>query len=147
MSDPQSNDPKPSGKTDGGEIESAIRKLSESKPQVVTEFMAMMGMGPMGNPLHQKMDGSHITQVLDLAAKHDEREYDLQLRTQAGDSQAHSSSRRYVFWSFVLVVALIVTVLILFREKPEVLVPILSGIGGLLGGFLGGYGLGKQQGK
>jgi hypothetical protein len=129
------------------QAESAIKKLSESKPKLVSEFMAMMGSGPMVNPLHQKMGPEHITQMLDLAAKHDERVYDLQCRSGTSDTVHQKSIRRYAFAYFAVIFALIITVLFLFKDKPEILVPVLSGIGGLVGGFLGGYGLGKQESK
>jgi hypothetical protein len=32
-----------------------------------------------------------------------------------------------------------------FKSQPEVLIPILSGIGGLLTGALGGYGFAKSK--
>ncbi len=52
------------------------------------EIMAMMGVGSMGNPLHNKMNEEHITQVLDLATKHDEREYNVHMSNQdKGDKQ------------------------------------------------------------
>ena len=129
------------------EVESAFKKLSESKPKVVSEFMAMMGSGPIVNPLHQKMGPEHITQMLELAAKHDEREYDLQCRSGTDEACHQKSIRRYGFAYFTGIFILVCTVLILFKDKPEILVPVLSGIGGLVGGFLGGYGLGKQEAK
>jgi hypothetical protein len=128
------------------EVRAAIQKLSERKPEKIFEMMAVAGMG-MGNPLHQKMEAQHISQVLELTAKHDEREYELHRTKESNSAADRSSSRRYVFAAFVLVVLLITVVLLLFRDTPQVLVPVLSGIGGLVSGFVGGFGLGKQQSK
>lgn len=46
-------------------IQSALEKLGKEKPETFTEIMAMMGTGPMLNPLHQKMNEGHISQVLE----------------------------------------------------------------------------------
>jgi len=56
--------------------EDVIRKIAEKKPEMV-EAMAMMASGPMAHPLHQKMNEGHIATVLDLAVKHDGREFEL----------------------------------------------------------------------
>lgn len=72
----------------GSDVEKVFGKLSRKNPEKVTEIMAMMGVGSMGNPLHNKMNEEHITQVLDLATKHDEREYNVHMSNQdKGDKQ------------------------------------------------------------
>ena len=45
----------------------------------------------------------------------------------------------------MIVAALVGGVLYVFREQPDVLIPLLTGIGGLGGGFLGGWGYGRRQ--
>ena len=56
------------------EIQTAIEKLRKEKPSEVTEILAMMGVGPISNLLHQKINSTHITQILELSAEHDKRE-------------------------------------------------------------------------
>lgn len=126
------------------EVQQAVRKLAEKRPEKLVEFMAME-MSSVGNPLHHKMTKEHIAQVLDLAAKHDERQYNLHTTSQSNDFLEGKSNRAYCFSAFVLILFLTVVVLFLFKDKPEVLVPILTGLGGMIGGFLGGWGLGKKQ--
>jgi len=41
---------------------------------------------------------------------------------------------------FVSVVLMICFVLILFRDRPDILIPVFTGLGGLIGGFLSGLG-------
>lgn len=130
--------------TDSEPLQGAIEKLSEQKPEVASEFMAMMGTGPMTNPLHQKMDGSHITQLLELAANHDEREFKLQTQAQENASASRTADRRYYFGAFLIVAVLFVILLFLFQDKPEILIPTLTGLGGLVSGFLGGWGVGRR---
>lgn len=128
------------------EVEEAFKKLSDKKPEVASEFMAMMGMGGnMSNPLHHKMDTEHITKLLEIAADHDEREYDLQKNAQSNSSSDRKSNRRYFFATFLIVVLLVVFLLYLFQDKPDILIPALTGLGGLVGGFLGGWGFGKRN--
>jgi len=126
------------------EVESAVKKVAEKKPEKLFEMMAM-GLSTVGNPLHQKMTPEHISQVLDLAARHDEREFELNKKSQEHEFAHGTSNRRYVCYVFTVAVVLIVIVLFLFKEKPDVLTPILTGIGGLVSGFFGGWGLGKKQ--
>lgn len=128
------------------EVQTAIRKLAENKPEKIFEMMAVAGMG-VGNPLHQKMEPQHITQVLDLAAKHDEREFELYRTKETNGVSDRSQERRYIFSAFVILVVLILVVLFLFKDQPAVLVPCLTGIGGMVGGFAGGFGLGKGSSK
>lgn len=125
----------------------AFEKLSREKPQTVTEMFAMMGAGPMANPLHNKMTPEHITQVLDLAAKHDERDYDLHKRAQEQSTSNGTSVRRYAFASFIVVAVLVAIVLFLFRDQPNVLVPVLAGVGGLVSGAVGGFGYGRSKSR
>lgn len=126
------------------EVQSAVNKITDKKPGMLSEFMAL-GMGSIGNPLHQKMTTEHISQVLDIAAKHDERQYDLSKRTQEIDFSKHKSNYRYLFAAFVIITILTIFILILFKDKPDILIPTLTGLGGLLGGFIGGWGLGKKN--
>ena len=127
------------------EVQAVFEKLGKEKSSQVTEIMAMMGTGPMPNPLHQKMTEGHITQVLVLAAKHDEREYDLHKNSQSNRANENIADRRYTFATFFILFLLIVVVLTLFKNNPETLIPVMTGIGGLIGGFLGGWGFGRSR--
>lgn len=126
---------------DAGELGHALDKLSDERPDVVSQFMGMVGTAPGVNPLHKKMTDGHIDKVLDLAADHDKREYDLHQESQ----QQGRLTKWLSFAGFVLIVGLVVLVLVLFQDQPRVLVPTLTGIGGLSGGFLGGWGLGRRN--
>lgn len=127
------------------DIQIALEKLSKEKPNKVTEIMAMMGVGPMPNPLHQKMNEGHMTQVLELAAKHDEREYNLHRNSQSNRANENTAERRYTFATFTILIILVIVILALFKNNPESLVPILTGVGGLIGGFLGGWGFARAR--
>lgn len=125
------------------EVENAIRKLAENKPKELMEFMAME-MSSNVNPLHSKMNQEHISQVLELASKHDERQYDLNKTSIGNEFDTGKSNRLYGFGVVLLAFIMTIVILILFKDKPEVLVPVLTGLGGFAGGFVGGWGFGKR---
>lgn len=124
-------------------VQSGLKKIAKEKPETL-EMMSMQ-FGAMGNPLHSKMNEEHVTQVIDLAAKHDERSYELTNTQQKNDYEENKSLRRYYFGGLLVFIILIVIVLFLFKDVPNVLVPILAGVGGLATGLLGGYGFGKRK--
>lgn len=126
-------------------VHAAFSKLEKGKPELISEMMAFMGSGLVSNPLHSKMEAPHITQLLELAADHDEREYTLHKTEQDVRAKEGTSNRRYFFATFLVVVLLFAFILIVFKDKPEILIPSLTGLGGLVGGFMGGWGFGKSK--
>ena len=54
--------------------------------------------------------------------------------------------RRYLFAGFIVLVILFIALLYFFEDKPDILIPALTGLGGLVSGFLGGFGFGKHSG-
>lgn len=121
--------PPPVAETPAGR---AVEKLAKES-RVFSEAVLHMSGSLGGSPLQGKITSEHITQTLDLAAKQDERRFVLASR-----------DRAWRFASLIVVAALLVTVLLLFQNKPDVLVPVLTGIGGFLGGFAGGWGYAKS---
>jgi len=66
------------------QVESAVRKLAGSEPEKLMEVMAL-SMTSSANPLYPKMTPEHVSQIIELASKHDERQYDLHKMTTAND--------------------------------------------------------------
>ena len=122
-----------------------LQKLSADRPAEVREMMAMMGSGPLSNPLHEKLNSEHITQVLELAASHDERQYKLHSQNQKDGKEDRTASRRYSFGGMVLVLAVFLILVATFKDSPNVLIPMITGFGGLVSGFIGGLGLGRSK--
>jgi hypothetical protein len=129
---------------DGRELKSALQKMSEGKPQILQEIMAM-GFSSGGNPLHQKMNEQHVTQVLDLVTKHDERQFELTKTEAVSDSDHRKLTTWFGFIGALIFCALLIFIIFMFKDKPEVLTPILTGMGGLVGGGLAGFGIGKSR--
>ena len=91
------------------------------------------------------MNEQHVAQVLDLVTKHDERQYDLTKVEAISDSKHRTLTTWFEFIGVVIFCGLLVFVIFMFKEKPEVLTPILTGMGGLVGGGLAGFGIGKAK--
>jgi hypothetical protein len=125
-------------------LKSAFQKISEEKPQILHEIMAM-GFTSGGNPLTQKMNEQHVTQVLNLVTSHDERQFQLTLSGAQSDSKHRTLTTCLEFFGGLVFVGLLVFVIIMFRGQPQLLTPILTGMGGLVGGGLAGYGIGKRK--
>src|SRR4051812_47123630 len=83
------------------QVQRALEKMVDTGRATRETFMAMAGtMG--GNPLHNKMTPEHVTQVLNLSEKHDEREYNLSTKQQDIEDKKDSRTRGYHFAIFVL---------------------------------------------
>jgi hypothetical protein len=135
-------------------IKRAVRKITEKGPSEISmELTTMMGsVGMMGNPLHQKMNESHIKQMLDLSTQHDTHEYELlkgqqkiESDQQTIDSKNANEQRYYNTIYFMAFILFLMFILWTFRNQPTVLAPIVSGAGGAVIGFIGGMGWGKSH--
>lgn len=115
------------------DVEGGIKKLADSRPRTLMEMFSVM-TGSTANPIYEKLNERHIEKSLDLAEKHDERDYNLR-----------NSQRRYVFLTFLVVVGLVVFMMVLFRHDHDLLLPLLTGLSGLAAGFIGGYGIGRRS--
>ena len=128
------------------EAQVALEKLERERPEQLTEIMTMMaGVGPVANPLHKKMTEEHISSVLQLAADHDERQNNLHKSGQTQGADDRKANRRYGFAVFAIVVLVFIAVLYLFKDQSDILIPTITGLGGLVGGFLGGWGYGNRR--
>jgi len=127
------------------EVGQTIEKLSKKEPKLVSEFMALAKMGSMPNPLHDKLSEEHIGKIVDLAVKHDERQYDLHKTGQSNEYKDKQSDKKYYFAYFSVAVIVFLIVLIFLKDSPEILVPTLTGLGGLVSGFLAGLGFRKKD--
>lgn len=122
------------------ELPGAVRKLMDEKPESISNFLAM-GVGQMGNPLHQKMNEDHISTVLDLAVKHDEREYNLAI----GRLGIVASNRWFRLAILVIVLVFIAALIIGFKDDKDILIPLVTGILAFAGGFGSGWGVGRRD--
>lgn len=84
----------------------------------------------------ERLTEAHIDKLLDIERDGEQLEY-----------KDRNWQRGFFMISFLILVGFLITVLVLFRDKPNVLAPIISGVGGLISGFIGGIGYGKLGNK
>lgn len=127
------------------DVGETIEKLSKKEPKVISEFMALAKMGSLANPLHEKLSDEHIGKIVDLAVKHDERQYELHKTSQSNDFNDKQSDKKFYFAYFIVAVIVFLIVLIFLKDSPQILIPTLTGLGGLVSGFLAGLGFRKKD--
>lgn len=115
-----------------GETEGYVAGFAKENGDA-TEFkritQIMMDMSHHGNPIAEKVNPEHITQVLDNADKRDAR-----------DRHERSAVRWHGTTILVIAMAFLVFLIVYLKDKPEILVPIISATFAFVAGFAGGYG-------
>lgn len=103
-----------------------LGKLPPEARKVVEFGMSMQRVGPMPNPIVEKLNEGHIDKILEIAAKDDERSF-----ADAG------SSRKYTLVYIVIFVALFIFLTIflvgsdieLYKEIIKIFIVFLGGLG------------------
>ena len=85
--------------------------------------------GPAGNPILQRLTGTHIEQLIDNAQKERVRRHD-----------AAKSNRRYQFAYFVLGAGVTVGLAVFFTlsDNRDLIAPVVTAVAGFLGGLAAG---------
>jgi len=115
--------------------------LAKSVPSIISreEFSAVIG-GMFRAPstsLIDKMEPEHIPRVIDQIDKSDERDFNKD-----------KSVRRYIFATFLTIVALVIFFTIyLSKVDPDTYKDMMTLLIGLGAGLGGGYGLGRWHSK
>jgi len=121
-------------------------ELLDSLPEVdrtaVNSLLLLMMQGTReSSALVERMNPEHVTQALE-----NERQAELhQFQKAELEHKGNNSNRLFMFAVVLVVMGLIVTILVLFRNQPEMVEKILVATGGLIAGALGGYGFGKSK--
>jgi hypothetical protein len=113
-----------------------LSKMPPKQRQLMESFFASMSIGPMPNPLAQKVTSEHIGQFIQTQAdetklRHDDRK----------------DSRRFIFYGF-LAASVFSSVLILtlaITNHGDILVELAKAGVLLTGGFGGGYGFSEWR--
>lgn len=129
------------------EVGQTLSKISEKEPQIVSEFMAMAGMGIPRNPIHNKLTEKHLDKIVDLAIAHDERQYSLHKTSQDNTHKDSQHERYFNLAYFVIALAVFLIILFELKDTPDILIPTLTGLGGLVSGFLAGLGFSNRNKK
>ena len=137
--DPKIPDRSSSGQSQPAEsVPPEVQQAQQAMQKMLSTNLLQMGMGlsatPIAHPLLTKIESQHISQILTITSNHDEREFETNKRSQL-----------FIFLSFLATVGLIVLLILVFQQKPEVITPILTGLAGLGSGFFAGFGFGRRQ--
>lgn len=114
--------------------EDVLEKLPLKDRNTIRRIFASTTMysGSFPNPVLSKVTSEHISEVIKVSDKDSDREHEDRQRT-----------RRYTFWIFLTsIIALLgIIVFAVIMGSKDIIVPIISGLGGLGAG----YGLGKRS--
>jgi hypothetical protein len=110
---------------------------SESKEHELIEMsqvMATLSQISSGTDFSDKITTEHITRYLDGVEKN---------MTLAFEEKKHS---KYFILALAIIVSIVFIILVvILKDKPDVLEKLIYSVGGLFTGFAGGYGLGKKR--
>jgi len=119
---------------DGPAIPDEILEGIEDKDErgLIRKSLAFMGSFPVQNPFAKKITPEHIGKIIDNSEKQDERDF-------------KDKQRERLFIGFIILISLLFVgfLIYLFKDKNEVLIPLITG----LLSFLGGFGVGRSSKK
>jgi len=109
-----------------------VRRILERSYESITMMSGMVG--PRESAIEKQVRPEHIPQFIELKEKEAQLAY-----------KDNNSNRIYKIAAGIIGGGVIITVLVLFRDKPEMVEKILYAVGGLAAGAFGGYGYGKTK--
>lgn len=129
------------------DIPEEIQALLESVPKekrknaerlVIEKTFGMMGIGQMSqeNEIAKKITENHISTFLDSSREQMQNDY----------KERHEKKIFTVVLVF-LALCFFIAVIILLKDKPDILEKVIYSVAGLVAGAFGGYGLGRHQSK
>lgn len=118
------------------EIKEALKDLPDDKRKIIERHISffMQGIGPMTNPLHEKITEDHISSIIANSEKESVRHYSQQ-------------KMRHVinFVIFLVAVSVFAILLIIFRNHMSDIRDLLTHLVALAAGAYGGYGYGMSK--
>ncbi|MDR2753170.1 MAG: hypothetical protein LBB50_02540 [Oscillospiraceae bacterium] len=118
------------------EMGEANEVLEDIPTEVIQKTQTMMAIfGRMNSsPLADKVTGEHIT-----------RDQEIREKSIAFQHKETQTRHLLLFAGSVVAAILVVVILVLFRDNPNLIEKILYAAGGVLAGGIGGYGYGKSK--
>lgn len=120
------------------EVEAALESVPPKERSVIKQHMiSMVQMRSVTSPevaVMKKITEEHISKYLDGA------ELDMK------NSYAEKFHNKvFIFLTMIIAMVFFIVIIILLKDKPDVMEKILYAVGGVIAGAFGGYGLGKKQ--
>ena len=108
--------------------------LPKEVSSMIRYSMTLMNANMREPSLADKFTPEHIDKALDIQKEGMQIEH-----------KDNNTNRLFMLAVILVIAAIIVTILVLFRDKPEMAEKILYAAGGLIAGAIGGYGYGKSK--
>lgn len=129
------------------DIPEELQEILESMPKekrkdaerfVVEKTFGLMGIGQMSqeNEIAKKITERHISSFLDGSREQMQNDY----------KERHEKKIFTVILVF-LALCFFIAVIVLLKDKPDILEKIIYSVAGLVAGAFGGYGFGRHQSK
>lgn len=109
----------------------------EQRKHVSQMMVSAVQMGSIGNPssvISKKLTEEHISEYLAGSREEMQKSY-----------QEKRDRKIFSFLIALLGVAFILVLIVLLKDKPEILEKIVYTVGGIIAGAFGGYGYGKTR--
>lgn len=123
---------------DTGEIFEGLEDVPEEKRKVIEKLMVssiqMRGMISPENAISKKITEQHITQYLEGAREDMKNSY-----------AEKKQSKIFLFFTLLISMVFFVIVIVILKDKPDIMEKVIYTLGGLVAGAFGGYGFGKKK--
>lgn len=124
--------------SDAQEIIDSLEGVPENERKVIEKLMVssvqMSGRFSPQNAISKKITEEHITQYLDGA------------REEMQNSYAEKKHNKiFAFLVLLMTMVFFVVIILILKDKPEIMEKVLYTLGGLVAGAFGGYGFGKRR--
>ena len=122
-----------------GDFSKILEDLPEDKKEIIEQTIversfSMMGQFSPESALSKKVTAEHITSFLDVSKENMQKEY-----------QERRETKVFILLILLLALGAFFVAVVLLKDNPELLVNVLSAVGGLVAGAFGGYGYGKSK--
>jgi hypothetical protein len=129
---------------DGGsimdpEVEAALENIPPKDRRVIEQHMFSMIQMRSSVPspetaVMKKITEEHISKYLDGA--------ELEMK----NSYAEKFQKKvFTFLTMLIAMIFFIVIIVLLKDKPDIMEKVLYAVGGVIAGAFGGYGLGKKQ--
>lgn len=129
---------------DGGsimdpEVEAALENIPAKDRRVIEQHMFSMiqmrsSVSSPETAVMKKITEEHISKYLDGAELEMKNSYAEKLQKKV-----------FTFLTMLIAMIFFIVIIVLLKDKPDIMEKVLYAVGGVIAGAFGGYGLGKKQ--
>ena len=130
------NDTQSGEKEDQEAFEELLESLPKEEKHKVIQMMSMQVRGVFSpqNEIMKKFTSDHITEFIETQNKVIDYTF-----------KDNRENRIFSILILIIVAVFILAVIMLLKDKPDIMEKVLYAVGGLIAGIVGGYGYGKTK--